>query len=223
MLALRATAEKDEPVTINARFESDDRRTGARRTLHLGVDGVFDQGRTGAATVRDLSLTGLLLETSETLVIGDRFALDLPEAGALDVEVVWSGAPLFGCRFDTPLSSAALSAAQLRAEPSSVDIPSRAEEDFGERIRRLRKERGLSLADIADRLGVSKPTVWAWEHGKSRPVESRLTGLADALGVTPGGLEPGAATPPELIERARRRIADAYGVQVAQVRIMIEL
>ena len=82
---------------------------------------------------------------------------------------------------------------------------------------------GLSLADIANRLGVSKPTVWAWEHGKSRPVEKRLSALAEALGVTPGGLEPAPSGPSEELERSRRRIAQAYGVEPARVRIMIEL
>ena len=81
----------------------------------------------------------------------------------------------------------------------------------------------MSLGDIAARLGVSKPTVWAWEHGKSRPVERRLSALAEALGVTPAGLEPAVTGPPEEIERSRLRIAQAYGVEPMRVRIMIEL
>ena len=81
----------------------------------------------------------------------------------------------------------------------------------------------MSVADIAYRLGVSKAPVGAWEHGKSRPVEKRLSALAEALGVTPGGLEPAPSGPSEELERSRRRIAQAYGVEPARVRIMIEL
>ena len=82
---------------------------------------------------------------------------------------------------------------------------------------------GLSLGEIAARLGVSKPTVWAWEHGKSRPVERRLAALADALGVTPSGLEPAPSGPNAELEQSRRKIAAAYGIEPSRVRIMIEL
>ncbi len=131
---------------------------------------------------------------------------------------------MHGCRFDEALGPGALSAAQLRgAVRDSGESALPVTEDFGARLHRLRTERGLSLADIADRLGVSKPTVWAWEHGKARPVERRLSALAEALGVTPGGLEPAASGPVEAVEAGRRQIAEAYGVEPGRVRIMIEL
>jgi len=57
----------------------------------------------------------------------------------------------------------------------------------------------------------------------TRPVERRLTALAEALGVTPGGLEPSPTGSPEVLDRSRRRIAEAYGVEPSRVRIMIEL
>ncbi len=136
---------------------------------------------------------------------------------------MWADAPHYGCRFDEPIGSAALAAAQLRSDKPEPILDPSAGEPFGDRLRRLRKERGLSLGEIAAQLGVSKPTVWAWEHGKSRPVDRRLTGLADVLGVTVGGLEPGPADSPEVIDNSRRRIAEAYGVEPRRVRIMIEL
>jgi transcriptional regulator with XRE-family HTH domain len=211
-------------LTIEARFEerSADERGDGRRTLHLGVSGRF--GSEGAATVHNLSASGLLIETATTLAEGETIAVDLPQAGERIATVIWSDAPMHGCRFEEPLSSATLSAAQLRSAPISSDEgAAEPSEDFGARLQRLRRERGLSLGDIAGRLGVSKPTVWAWEHGKSRPVERRLSGLAEVLGVTPGGLEPAASGPPEAVERGRRQIAQAYGVEPARVRIMIEL
>ncbi len=212
-------------MTFEARFDEEattDRRGAARRTLRLPVEGRFPAGGEGAVTVRDISATGMLIETAVDLHEGDQFLVDLPEVGEQTAQVVWANAPMFGCRLSAPLGSAALSAAQLRGDAFKTPIPE-APEDFGVRLHRLRVERGLSLADIAARLGVSKPTVWAWEHGKSRPVEKRLSGLAQALGVTPAGLEPAVSGPPEELERSRQRIAQAYGVEPMRVRIMIEL
>jgi len=212
-------------VTFEARFEDEaaaDRRVAQRRTLRLGASGQFARAAVAVA-VHNISATGMMIQTETPLAEGERFALDLPEAGGRSAQVVWADAPMYGCRFTEALGAAALSAAQLRADAAETPAPLSTSEDFGARLHRLRVERGLSLADIGARLGVSKPTVWAWEHGKSRPVEKRLAGLAEALGVTPGGLEPAPSGPPEVLERSRRQIAEAWGVETRQVRIMIEL
>lgn len=211
-------------MTFAAHFDEQpagDERAAARRTLRLAVEGRSTGGE-GAVTVHNISATGILIETALPLSEGDSFTVDLPEAAGSTAHVVWASAPMYGCRLDTALGAAALSAARLRGDTITDPAPARGE-DFGERLRRLRVERGLSLADVAARLSVSKPTVWAWEHGKARPVERRLAALADALGVTPGGLEPAASGPSEEIERSRRRIAESYGVEPMRVRIMIEL
>lgn len=213
-------------MSIEARFENTERpdqRGAHRRTLLLGVSGRFAEGTEGSATVHNISETGLLVETTSPLAEGETIVVELPEAGSQEAVVVWIDGPMHGCRFVQPISPAALSAAQLRGAVRMPEGAMPVSEGFGARLHRLRTERGLSLADIADRLGVSKPTVWAWEHGKARPVERRLTALAEALGVTPGGLEPAASGPPEAVEIGRRQIAEAYGVEPARVRIMIEL
>jgi len=212
-------------VSFAARFEDEadaERRDAPRRTLRLGVAGRFGDGGDSAVNVHNISATGLLIETASQLDEGEVFAVDLPEAGEQSAEVVWASAPMYGCRFAGRLSTAALSAAELQSDVVEAG-PTQPIEGFGARLHRLRIERGMSLADIANRLGVSKPTVWAWEHGKSRPVEKRLSALAEALGVTPGGLEPAPSGPSEELERSRRRIAQAYGVEPVRVRIMIEL
>ncbi|MFN6935396.1 MAG: helix-turn-helix domain-containing protein [Tsuneonella sp.] len=214
-------------MSIDARFDvpdTSDQRGAIRRTLRLGVIGRFAEGQS-TATIHNISATGMLVESDATLVEGETIAVDLPQTGERIASVVWVDAPMYGCRFDEPLSTAALSAAQLRGAvrggSDSNALP--VAEAFGARLHRLRVERGMSLSDVADKLGVSKPTVWAWEHGKARPVERRLTALADALGVTPGGLEPATSGPVEAVELGRRQIAEAYGVEPARVRIMIEL
>ena len=83
----------------------------------------------------------------------------------------------------------------------------------------------MTLAQVADQLGVSKPTVWAWEKGKARPVEERLPALAAALGVQEDELASFNEPPgiKELMQSSRQRIADAYGTTPDRVRIMIEV
>lgn len=51
------------------------------------------------------------------------------------------------------------------------------------RLRRLRLRRDLSQATLAERIGVSRPTIWSWEKGKSLPKGLRILALAEALQV----------------------------------------
>lgn len=223
--------EEFRPLPISARFApapNDDRRISTRHTLQLGVNGHADGSDPHAARVLNISNTGMLVECPLALAQSDVFTVNLPQSGECEAEVVWADAPMFGCRFRTELSDGALAAARLagKAESRTIELApdSPADmEDFGERLHRLRSERGLSLSDVADRLGVSKPTVWAWEHGKSRPIERRLASLAQVLGVTPAGLQPAPPSQDEIVARHRRRIAEMYGVEPERVRIMIDL
>jgi transcriptional regulator with XRE-family HTH domain len=98
-------------------------------------------------------------------------------------------------------------------------------ESFGTRLQRLRKERGLTLAQVATRLSVSKPTVWAWEHGKAKPVEARIEALALVYGVHASDLVQSRISPAlfELIARSKEQIAEVVGTSPAKIRIMIDL
>ena len=42
-------------------------------------------------------------------------------------------------------------------------------ESFGERIRELRKERGITSYEMATRLGISRNTLTNWERGEKEP------------------------------------------------------
>ena len=146
--------------------------------------------------------------------------------------MVWRSGRLYGCQLAAPLSPAALDAAQLRSAVDSLDLPAASEasaapdEGFSARLQRLRKQRGLTLAQIALALEVSKPTVWAWEQGRARPVESRIEALANVLGVTRAELLPAVRDGHELrdlLAQARERIAAAAGASPARIRILIEL
>jgi transcriptional regulator with XRE-family HTH domain len=58
---------------------------------------------------------------------------------------------------------------------------SAAPRSIGERIRRTRKARGLSQADLAALIGVSQPAIANWETGVHDPRRIALAKLADAL------------------------------------------
>jgi transcriptional regulator with XRE-family HTH domain len=143
--------------------------------------------------------------------------------------VVWASGTLYGCEFDAAVKSAVLSAAQLRsalAGPTTISAPREmSAETFGERLHRLRKLRGLSMAQIATSLEVSKPTVWAWEQDKARPILSRIDALAQVLQVPSWELL--AQRDPDLrhqvLNSSREKIAQVFGIDPDMVRILIEL
>ena len=55
---------------------------------------------------------------------------------------------------------------------------------IGERIAKLRRERDLTQADLAERLGISYQAVSSWERGATMPDISKLVELSRALGTT---------------------------------------
>lgn len=57
------------------------------------------------------------------------------------------------------------------------------EQEFAQRLRQYRKEKGMTQQELADLLGVSNKTVSRWESG-SYPDVTTLVALARALGVT---------------------------------------
>ena len=60
--------------------------------------------------------------------------------------------------------------------------------NFGEMVRRLRIEKGLSQQQLADHLHVSRPTVANWEVSRRIPDAAMVAMIADALGVDTGAL-----------------------------------
>ncbi len=201
-----------------------------RRAQRLEALGATADDEAAEVLLHNISSAGLLLETGAKLAAGEYIEVDLPLAGVTPARVVWASDRLFGCAFDAPLSPAVLSAAQLRSVAAGQvafagDSAAVREGSFGVRLRRLRKERGFTLAQIAAAMGVSKPTVWAWEQGKAHPVESRLDTLAEVLGVGLGELQGSAGENAlrDFLARSRERIAQAVGTTPDKIRIMIEL
>lgn len=208
-------------------------RAATRRALRLEASGLAPDGMEANVTIHNISAAGLLIETALDLTSGEQLALDLPEAGVVTAAVVWRSERLYGCAFEQTLGPAALAAVQLQGfapgeEPPAQPIASpgfNPSEGLGARLNRLRREARLTLADVAATLGVSKPTVWAWEKGKARPLPERLEAIAAALGVAPELLAPGPASSEieVVIAECRQRIAEASGAAPQAVRIMIEL
>ena len=57
------------------------------------------------------------------------------------------------------------------------------EQEFAQRLRQYRKNKGMTQQELADQLGVSNKTVSRWESG-SYPDVTTLVALARVLGVT---------------------------------------
>ena len=94
--------------------EATDRRRTTRRTLRLDVAARTATSES-AVIIRNLSRTGLLIETGAGFSIGETFLLVLPELGAAPARVVRHDGRLFGCEFLTPVPASAISAALLKA------------------------------------------------------------------------------------------------------------
>lgn len=98
-------------------------------------------------------------------------------------------------------------------------------ETMASTLRRLRKERELTQATLADRVGVTGPTIWSWETGKTRPKGSKITALAEVLQVAESDLivkgSDSRKTLAHEIARSKARIATLAGCRPNQVAITI--
>lgn len=63
--------------------------------------------------------------------------------------------------------------------------------NIGQRIKKLLKEKGISQAELARRIGVSRAAVSEWVRGKSEPSESTLKLIAKEFGVNENWLKTG--------------------------------
>jgi hypothetical protein len=128
---MHIAAELERPLEFGT-----NRRYAPRRTLTLGSV-LHDSG--SSVVIQDLSVTGLSLETSDPLSVGERLLVDLPLRGPTCATVVWRDGCLFGCEFEETVTPAEISAALLRAVPETrgANTPT----DVGEEV-----EQGWSVA-----------------------------------------------------------------------------
>lgn len=231
-------------MTIAAVVEktsASDRRQDVRWRMRLELPGSHSMGH-ATVIIHDLSTAGMLIETKSQLEVGQSIAIALPEAEDAMAHIVWRNDHLFGCRFDHPLSQVAISAARLRNPISAADGPPLSSPDgreaLSERLMRLRRAKGMSQAALSIRTGFSKPSIWAWETGKTVPRRANMRVLAEVFGLTEQQLSLGegderaaalqnpidypASSLRQAIEDARSQIASMAGVDRSKVRISIE-
>jgi transcriptional regulator with XRE-family HTH domain len=205
-------------------------RSSERRRLRLLLQGAKASGSGIKTLVHNISATGLLIECNADMQPGDRIEIALPHAGATSVSIIWVSGNLYGCRFDTPISTATLSAARLRGvvtpdAPTEADEEAPALESFGLRLQRLRLAKGLTQLQVATELGVSEPSISAWEQDKARPKAGRIEAFAKLLGVQSSdllGIEP-RETLQSAVAHAKAQIAAAAGISTDCIRITIDL
>ena len=211
---------------------SADKRQDTRRKLSLLARGSQHDGTGIEVQIHNISGTGLLFESDIKLAAGDRIEIELPHAGDITAVVIWASGRLFGCQFEGPVSPATLSAVELKSAvestPSLDDDQAEPviDDGFGARLLRLRTSAGLSQTDVADRMGVSAPSISSWENGRVRPKPARMEKLATILGVEIAALledpAPASEGMQSVIDRGREQIARAIGISPDQVRITIE-
>jgi len=90
-----------------------DNRERRRHTLILDVEGRENGTASGAALVHDISDTGLLIETTCALAVGEVIEVTLPPMGVMEAEIMWDGGEIYGCKFTQEASKAAISAERV--------------------------------------------------------------------------------------------------------------
>ncbi|PYB75144.1 MULTISPECIES: helix-turn-helix domain-containing protein [Rhizobium] len=93
------------------------------------------------------------------------------------------------------------------------------DDTLGGRLSMARDTAGLSLADVANRVGVRKESLLSWEADRAEPRPSKLIDLAGILGVSPmwlmtglgaGPIEESADLPLEALRMQLQRLTDAH-------------
>ena len=99
------------------------------------------------------------------------------------------------------------------AEPGDAPLAPRSDPDLGASLRALRAERGWSLAEVAEKSGLSISFLSAVERGQSRISVGSLFKVADAYGTTVPGLSAGQRSDQRDVVRPedRPRFAAAAG------------
>lgn len=113
---------------MNADLDANRRRT-SRRSLMLDSVVQKDDVELAEIVIRNLSQTGLLMESHADFGVGEIFYLHLPELGATPAQIRWKDDAKFGCEFLTPVSKAVIAAAVLK---SAFDLEEDEKQSFAE-------------------------------------------------------------------------------------------
>ncbi|WP_431197738.1 PilZ domain-containing protein [Qipengyuania citrea] len=151
-----------------------DLRRSPRHRLVLPVDLAFEN-ETSNALVLDLSENGCLIEAERRIELGETLQIEFYENPELryKAKIIWGGDALYGCQFFQPIPETIVEEARLWTVPRLIGeaIDGASADQLPIAIRAARSSAGLSAAELARRAGVSRPTLWSWETGKSRPTK----------------------------------------------------
>lgn len=81
-------------------------------------------------------------------------------------------------------------------ETTTMTTTTTPSESFGQRLRRLRKNKGLTQEELAFKVEISLMTLRRWENGNSTPRTEEVRKLAEALGVPQAELLETSPLPP---------------------------
>lgn len=171
------------------------------------------------------------LRDNASLGLGESEATDWSKAGRVSVKIIIrgesasdpeltavpNGGELADNGLDDDLGKAACAKS---ARPQGM--PGR--KHLAKNLSRLRKEKGLTLDQVAAALGVSKPAVWGWENGRAAPQFDRLQAIAELFDVSverlsgPSNHEGAVSL---VVEACKQQIADAIGVGPENIRVTI--
>lgn len=73
---------------------------------------------------------------------------------------------------------------KIRRSPRSGRAVGDMENIFGERLKELRRERGVGQVELAKGIGVSNGIISLWEHGLREPTLNNLVAIAKYFGVS---------------------------------------
>lgn len=150
-------------------------------------------GASGKATIRNISPTGVLLESDKPLLMDQTIHIDLGAAGRQSAQVRWVDGKLAGCEFSSPIGKARVSAALLQADhaPARESSPRQHSapplmqtlqgRNLGLAIAWARKARGMNQSELARALGVSTTSICKWENAHARPRAEAFARLQDVL------------------------------------------
>ena len=81
--------------------------------------------------------------------------------------------------------------------------------DFNNKLYELRKQKGLSQEELANRLNVSRQTISKWEIGDSAPDLEKLVAISDLFDISLDELVHGKTPEPEPVTAAQMQTAGA--------------
>ncbi len=84
----------------------------------------------------------------------------------------------------------------MSARKMSARMTDSSDDTLGGRLSAARDSAGLSLADVANRIGVRKESLLSWEADRAEPRAAKLVDIAGILGVSPMWLMTGLGSGP---------------------------